>query len=80
MLVVTLIQIIETKETTMTDAQKLMTDYKASNDIYNEMRHLANDCRIAGMPEEAEQLCRDAEPHKAKADTVYNQIMEGVKA
>jgi hypothetical protein len=56
-----------------------MTDYKASNDIYNEMRHLANDCRIAGMHEEAAQLCRDAEPHKAAANAVYNQIM-GVKA
>ena len=79
MLVFTLIQIIETKETTMTDAQQLMTDYRKSNDLYNEMRHLANDCRIAGMPEEAAQLCKDAEPHKAAADAVYNQIM-GVKA
>ena len=69
---------IETKETTMTIAQQLMTDYRKSNDLYNEMRHLANDCRIAGMPEEADQLCRDAEPHKAAAEKVYNQIM-GVK-
>ena len=63
----------------MTDAQKLMGKYKTSNDAYNEMRHLANDCRIAGMPEEAAQLCKDAKPHKAAADAVYNQIM-GVKA
>ena len=63
----------------MTDAQQLMTDYRKSNDLYNEMCHLANDCRIAGMPEEAAQLCKDAEPHKAAADAVYNQIM-GVKA
>ena len=32
----------------MTDAQELMAKYKASNDAYNELRHLANDCRIAG--------------------------------
>jgi hypothetical protein len=63
----------------MTDAQRLMAKYKASNDAYNEMRHLANDCRIAGMPEEAAQLCSDAEPHKVLAEAVYNQIM-GVKA
>jgi hypothetical protein len=63
----------------MTTSQQLMTDYKTSNDAYNEMRHLANDCRIAGMPEEAAQICKGAEPHKAAADAVYNQIM-GVKA
>ena len=63
----------------MTDAKKLMARYKTSNDAYNEMRHLANDCRIAGMPEEAAQLCKDAEPHKTAANAVYNQIM-GVKA
>tara|TARA_R110000782_G_scaffold52934_1_gene112951 strand:+ start:345 stop:536 length:192 start_codon:yes stop_codon:yes gene_type:complete len=59
----------------MTDAQKLMAKYKASNDAYNEMRHLANDCRIAGMPEEAAQLCTDAEPYKMLADNIYKQIM-----
>ena len=59
----------------MTNAQELMAKYKASIDLHNEMRHLANDCRIAGMPEEAAQLCRDAEPHKALADNLYNQMM-----
>jgi hypothetical protein len=63
----------------MTDAQKLMQKYKTSNDAYNEFRHMANDCRLLGMTKEAAQLCKDAEPHKALADAVYNQIM-GVKA
>ena len=59
----------------MTEAQKLMAEYKSAIDLHNEMRHLANDCRIAGMPEEAAQLCRDAEPHKVAADNIYKQIM-----
>jgi hypothetical protein len=62
----------------MTDAQKLMQRYKFHNDAYNQMRHLANDARIVGMTEEAAQLCKDAEPHKAFAEVIYNQIM-GVK-
>jgi hypothetical protein len=59
---------------TMTTDQKMQL-WTVYNKAYGELRHLANDCRIAGDHNRCAEITKQAEPFKVKADQLYKEMM-----
>ena len=59
----------------MTNKAELMKLYQFHNNAANELRVLANDCRLLEMFAEMEDLYVTAAPHRELADQYYHWYM-----